>query len=228
MRAAAAGAGPAAAAALSGEETPGGLPELLAATTNAGKLKELRLLLPEFRLVSPETLGLRLEVVEDGRSFRENAAIKARAWAAASGRLAIADDSGLEVDALGGKPGIFSARYGSPGLDDAGRCRLLLSNLAHVAEPSARSARFVCCAAAAAPDGRSCFGEGTCEGRIAAEASGAGGFGYDPVFYLPREGRTMAELSADEKNRISHRTRALAALRERLPEVIPELGPGSR
>ena len=118
----------------------------------------------------------------------------------------------------------FSARYGGPGLDDAGRCRLLLSNLARVADPAERTARFVCCAAVAAPDGRTCFGEGTCEGRIAAEASGAGGFGYDPVFYLPREGRTMAELSAAEKNRISHRTRALAALRERLPEVFPELG----
>ena len=225
MRAAVAGPGP---GALSGGAGRGGLPELLAATSNAGKLKELRLLLPGFRLVSPDTLDLRMEVAEDGGSFRENAALKARAWAAASGRPAIADDSGLEVDALGGEPGIFSARYGGPGLDDAGRCRLLLSNLARVADPAERTARFVCCAAVAAPDGRSCFGEGTCEGRIAAEASGAGGFGYDPVFYLPREGRTMAELSAAEKNRISHRTRALAALRERLPEVFPELAPGSR
>ena len=225
MRAAAAGPGP---EDLSGGAGRGGLPALLAATTNAGKLKELRLLLPEFRLVSPETLGLRLEVAEDGGSFRENAAIKARAGAAASGRLCIADDSGLEVDALGGEPGIFSARYGGGFLDDVGRCRLLLSNLACVSDPAERSARFVCCAAIAAPDGRSCFGEGTCEGRIAAGASGGGGFGYDPVFYLPEEGRTMAELSAAGKNRISHRTRALAALRERLPEVFPELGPGAR
>ena len=225
MRAAAARPGT---KALSGDACRGGLPGLLAATTNAGKLKELRLLLPEFRLISPETLGLQLKVAEDGGSFRENAAIKARAGAAASGRLCIADDSGLEVDALGGEPGIFSARYGGASLDDAGRCRLLLSNLAHVRDPADRSARFVCCAAVAAPDGRSCFGEGTCEGRIAPGASGAGGFGYDPVFYLPREGRTMAELSAAEKNRVSHRTRALAALRQRLPEVFPELGPCTR
>ena len=221
VRAAAAGTEP---AALSGGTARRSGPGLLAATSNAGKLKELRLLLPEFRLVSPETLGLRLEVAEDGDSFRENAAIKARAGAAVSGRLCIADDSGLEVDALGGKPGIFSARYGGPALDDADRCRLLLSNLTDVGEPAERSARFVCCAVVAAPDRRSCFGEGTCEGRIATEAAGAGGFGYDPVFYLPREGRTMAELSADEKNRISHCTRALAALRGRLPEVFPELG----
>ena len=222
MRAAAAGTGPE--AALSRGAARRGPPGLLAATSNAGKLKELRQLLPGFRLVSPQTLGLRLEVAEDGDSFRENAAIKARAGAAASGGLCIADDSGLEVDALGGEPGIFSARYGGPALDDAGRCRLLLSNLAHVGDPSERSARFVCCAVIAAPDGRSCLGEGTCEGRIAAEASGAGGFGYDPVFYLPQEGRTVAELSAAEKNRISHRTRALTALRRRLPEVFPELG----
>lgn len=227
MRGAAAGAGPAAAA-LSRDAASGGGRELLAATTNAGKLKELRLLLPEYRLVAPATLGLRLEVAEDGGSFRENAALKARAWAEASGRLCIADDSGLEVDALGGEPGIFSARYGGPSLDDAGRCRLLLSNLSHVSDPAERSARFVCCAAVAAPDGRACFGEGTCEGRIAAEPCGAEGFGYDPVFHLPRQGRTMAELSAAEKNRISHRARALAALRERLPEVFLELEPGSR
>ncbi len=222
MRAAAAGTGPE--AALTDGAARRGPPGLLAATSNAGKLKELRQLLPGFRLVSPQTLGLRLEVAEDGDSFRENAAIKARAGAAASGGLCIADDSGLEVDALGAEPGIFSARYGGPALDDAGRCRLLLSNLAHVGDPAERSARFVCCAVIAAPDGRSCLGEGTCEGRIAAEASGAGGFGYDPVFYLPQEGRTVAELSAAEKNRISHRTRALTALRRRLPEVFPELG----
>ena len=226
MRTAAAGTGPA--AALNVRATRGGKPELLAATTNAGKLEELRLLLPGFRLLSPADLGLRLEVAEDGDSFRVNAAIKARAGAAASGRLCIADDSGLEVDALGGEPGIFSARYGGGSLDDAGRCRLLLSNLADFSDPAERSARFLCCAAVAAPDGRSCFGEGACEGVIAPGPSGAGGFGYDPVFYLPREGRTMAELSAAEKNQVSHRTRALAALRERLPEVFPELGPGTR
>ena len=197
---------------------------LLVATNNPGKLKEFRALLDPLDLVAPAELALQLEVEENGGSFAANAGLKARAFAAAAGLVALADDSGLEVDALGGAPGVRTARYGGPHLDDAGRCRLLLHQLGQVRGARRRRARFRCCLVAAAPDGRSCRAEGVCPGSIAPAPAGAGGFGYDPVFYLPRYRRTMAQIPAELKNQISHRARALRAMAPLLVETFPELG----
>lgn len=196
---------------------------LLVATGNPGKLSEFRRLLDGIPVCSPLDMGLAdLSVNENGDTFHDNALLKARAFAEASGCVSLADDSGLEVDALGGRPGVQSARYGGPDLDDGGRCQRLLSALAGVPQPE-RGARFVCCLVAAAPDGRCADATGTCEGRILERSVGTGGFGYDPVFYVPECGRGMAELSADEKGAISHRGRALRAIRPRLLATFPEL-----
>jgi len=196
---------------------------LLVATTNPGKLREFRVLLEPIPLVSPEDFGLELEVEETGQSFAENAGQKARAFAAAAGRIALADDSGLEVDALDGAPGVHSARYGDPHLDDRGRCHLLLDHLRDFPDQAQRRARFRCCVAAEAPDGRTCQAEGTCEGYIAPTPAGEGGFGYDPIFYLPEFGRTVAQLPLEVKNRLSHRARAIKAVRPLLLQTFPEL-----
>lgn len=196
---------------------------VLIATGNPGKLAEFRRLLRGIRTVSPAERGLEgLKVAETGSTFHDNALLKARAFAEASGHVSLADDSGLEVDALGGAPGVTSARYGGEGLDDAVRCRLLLRVLAGVPRPE-RGARFRCCLVAAAPDGRTATAEGVCEGRILEAPVGRGGFGYDPVFHSLEAGRGMAELSADEKGAISHRGRALGAIRPLLLERFPEI-----
>lgn len=196
---------------------------LLVATNNAGKLAEFRRLLQDLEVVGPADLDLNLDVAETGTTFEANARLKAVAFAQASGRIAVADDSGLEVDALDGQPGVHSARFGGPGLDDAGRCRLLLKRLAAFPETARRTARFRCCLVATSPDGRSCTAAGTCPGRIAAAPAGSGGFGYDPVFFLPDRGCTMAQIPAAEKNRISHRAAALKALYAPLLDTFPEL-----
>lgn len=196
---------------------------LLVATNNPGKLREFRVLLKPISLVAPRNLGLELDVEETGQTFAENAALKARAFATAANCLALADDSGLEVDALDGAPGVYSARYGGPVLDDRGRCQLLLNQLHPFADPARRRARFRCCIVAAAPDGRTCQAVGTCEGFIASAPAGEGGFGYDPLFFVPAYGRTMAQLSPETKNRISHRFRALEAIRPLLLETFPDL-----
>ena len=197
---------------------------LLVATNNAGKLREFRALLPHLDLVAPADVGLDLEVREDGHSFAENALIKARAFSRAADLIAMADDSGLEVDALEGAPGIHSARYGGPDRDDSGRCQLLLEGLRDIPR-TRRQARFRCCIIAVAPDGRTCEAEGICEGCIALAPAGESGFGYDPVFYLPAYGRTMAEIPPEEKNQISHRARALRAIHPVLFRTFPELAP---
>ena len=199
---------------------------LLVATGNPGKLAEFRRLLRGIEAVSPAERGLEeLRVAETGTTFHDNALLKARAFAAASGCVSLADDSGLEVDALGGAPGVTSARYGGDGLDDRGRCRLLLKALAGVPRPE-RGARFRCCLAAAAPDGRLASAEGVCEGRILEAPAGGGGFGYDPVFFSREAGRGMAELTPGEKGAVSHRGRALRAIRPLLLERFPEIAPG--
>lgn len=155
---------------------------------------------------------------ETADTYAGNALIKARAAAGLTGCLVLADDSGLEVDALGGAPGLRSARYGGPGLDDAGRVRLLLDALRAV--PAAeRTARFRCVIALVEPDGRERLVKGTVEGRIAEAPRGKGGFGYDPVFFYPPLGRTLAELSEAEKARVSHRARAVAGARELLGAI---------
>jgi XTP/dITP diphosphohydrolase len=186
--------------------------KLCIATNNRGKQVEFRELLAAWpgEIAFPQDLGLSIEVEEVGDSFAEIAALKATAYARASGLPTLADDSGLEVDALDGAPGIYTARYAGPGASDQDRYRKLLGKLGDI--PLAqRTARFRCAVAVAHPDGHVQVAEGTCKGRIAFAPSGAHGFGYDPVFIVPEFGRTMAELPSAIKNRISHRARAIRA-----------------
>ena len=202
--------------------------KLLIATNNQGKVKELHELLrdTEILLVTPADIHLDLDVHEDGSTYAENASKKAIAFAQTSGLISLADDSGLEVDALDGGPGLYSARYGSNDgekLSDAGRRQFLLKNL--IGKPRPWTARFHATIAVAIPEplwsqaarrlrtheqapGLHMF-EGYCPGEIISEERGTGGFGYDPIFLLPELGKTMAELSMDEKNRLSHRARAV-------------------
>ena len=194
---------------------------LLLATNNAGKLRELRQLLSELsgvQLLSPQEIGLELEVRETGSTYAENASLKAAAFAKRSGLIVIADDSGLEVDALGGAPGIRSARYSPlPGATDSDRRALLLENLG--GHPRPWTARFRAWVAIAVPGEAIRQVEGICEGEIIPEERGENGFGYDPIFWIPLKGRTMAELTDDEKNAISHRGNAV---REALP-ILEEM-----
>ncbi|GAB4568139.1 MAG: RdgB/HAM1 family non-canonical purine NTP pyrophosphatase [Anaerolineae bacterium] len=195
--------------------------KLLIATHNAGKLREYRQLLADLPLQVVELahVGITEDVPEDGDTFAENARAKALAYARMSGLWTWADDSGLEVDALNGEPGVMSARYGGPGASDEDRYRLLLQRLEGVPEHK-RTARFRCVIALASPQGEVHLAEGVCEGRITTEPRGQGGFGYDPVFFVPELGRTMAELTAEEKNAISHRGRAAREAREVLARLI--------
>lgn len=191
--------------------------KLLVATHNQGKVQEYRALLADLpiEVTYLDAEGITFDVEETGVTFEQNALLKARAYAAHSGLLVWADDSGLEVDALDGAPGVFSARYGAPAArSDGDRYRLLLQQLAPTAE-NERTARFHCVVALAWPDGRTATTQGACEGRIAAAPRGEHGFGYDPVFLVADFDYrlTMAELPAEIKNRISHRSRAAAAAR---------------
>jgi XTP/dITP diphosphohydrolase len=183
--------------------------KLLIATHNPGKIKEYQALLTglPLELTYPAQEGLNIEVVETGESFAENARLKATAYARASGLLTLADDSGLEVDALDGEPGIRSARYAGRGASDEDRYRLLLEKLRGVPWEK-RTARFRCVIAVATPQGQIHTAEGACEGIIAFAPKGEHGFGYDPVFYFQEYGMTMAELPPETKNKISHRARA--------------------
>jgi XTP/dITP diphosphohydrolase len=194
--------------------------ELVVATGNAGKLREFRELLAELP-VSLRSLAEfpHVALPEEGNDYIANAIAKARAVAAATGRAAIADDSGIEVDALAGRPGPHSARYGGPGLDDAGRVALLLRELA-ARESGGRGARFVCIAALATPGGAVATARGECPGEILAAPRGSGGFGYDPVFLARGERAAMAELPAARKNEISHRALALRALRPAIERAL--------
>lgn len=184
---------------------------LLLATNNPGKVREFRRLLAgsPFEVVTPGEAGLSLDVEETGTTYAENALLKARAFAAAGNCLALADDSGIEVDALDGGPGMYSARFGGPGLDDRGRTALLLEKLAATPDGK-RGARYRAIVAAAWPGGEApCF-EGVQEGTIGRATRGERGFGYDPVFLVDGE-RAQAEISDDEKDLISHRGKAVRA-----------------
>lgn len=178
------------------------------ATHNPGKLKEMGAILAQFgvEVVSPRDLGLTVDVEETGTTFAENAMLKAKAICAAAKLPAIADDSGLCVDALNGGPGVYSARYGGEGLDDKGRYMLLLNSLRG---QSTRTAHFTCAIACAFPNGDTLTAEGRCDGTIAYASMGEGGFGYDPVFFVPELKKTFGQLTAEEKSAISHRGRAL-------------------
>lgn len=186
--------------------------KLLIATNNNGKIKELHELLDDtgIDLITPAQIGLDLDVIEDGLTYAANATKKAVAFAHTSGLISLADDSGLEVDALNGEPGLYSARYGSTNgekLSDKDRRAFLIKNLQDKSHPW--TARFHATIAIAIPNHQVQITEGFCEGEIIPEERGTGGFGYDPIFLLPELGRTMAELTMDEKNRLSHRARAV-------------------
>jgi XTP/dITP diphosphohydrolase len=190
-------------------------PKLLLATNNKGKISEYKSLLRgiPYEIVTLAEQGITTEVAEVGGSFEENARLKASTPAKESGLLSLADDSGLEVDALGGEPGSLSHRYAGEGATDADRINYLLSRLKDIPEKE-RAARFRCVIAIAAPDGRVELCSGECRGVITREPEGNRGFGYDPIFYLPEFGKTMAELTLEEKNRVSHRAKAAKKARE--------------
>ena len=193
--------------------------KLVAATRNRGKLVELRELLPGVEIVAADDLGAP-DVVEDADTFAGNAAKKAREVSAGTGLPALADDSGLEVDALGGAPGVRSARYAGEDASDRENLAKLLRQLDGVPDER-RGARFACVAVARFPDGREVAAFGSVEGRIVGEPRGREGFGYDPVF-VPDEGdgRTFAEMGPADKNDLSHRARAMRAIKPRLLEYL--------
>ena len=195
--------------------------KLLLATNNEAKVGEYRDLLRDlaFELVTSAELGINIIVNEAGESLEENARLKATASAARSQLLALADDSGLEVDALGGEPGWLSARYAGEKASDRDRIGYLLAKLEGVPWER-RSARFRCVIAIATPGGKVGFCSGECLGIITFEPRGEGGFGYDPIFYLPELGRTMAELTPEIKNQVSHRGQAA----RKVPQLLKRLG----
>ncbi len=189
--------------------------EVVLATGNKGKVKEFSNLLEGVfgKIISLSDLGSPPEVIEDGLTFRDNALKKAREIAQYSGKLTLADDSGLEVDALNGQPGVYSARYSGEGATDKTNIDKVLAELGN--NPN-RKARFVCVLALVDPNGEELVVEGFCEGVILGEPRGEGGFGYDPVFYLPDRRKTMAEVEPELKNTISHRANALKRLKTEL------------
>ncbi len=190
---------------------------LIAATRNKGKLNEIAQILAPFPfdIISMAEAGITEDIEENGSTFEENALIKARKVMEISGEIVLADDSGLEVDYLNGAPGVYSARYAGEGASDTDRNRKLLGALEGVAADK-RSARFVCAIAVVFPDGNYIVVRGTCEGMIALEPKGSSGFGYDPLFYIPSLGATIAQLDAVTKNSISHRGNAFRKLVEKL------------
>ena len=191
--------------------------KLLIATTNQGKVREYKSLLKDvpFDLVSLADEGITTEVEETGATFHENAGLKAETIAAESRLLTLADDSGIEVDALGGEPGVMSARYAGDNATDAERVDYLLSRMKDVPE-GRRTARFRCVIAIAEPEGNTEYFTGECEGIIPFKPAGQLGFGYDPVLYIPELKKTVAELAPEVKNSISHRARAAEKARKRL------------
>ena len=194
---------------------------IIFATSNEGKMKEVRMILADLGLeiLSMKEAGILADIVEDGKTFEENACIKAGQIQKLAGGIVLADDSGLEVDYLDGAPGIYSARYMGEDISYDIKNQAIIDKLAD-AKGEERGARFVCAIAAALPDGRLLTTRGTIEGQIGYEIVGDGGFGYDPIFYLPERGMTTAQLSPEEKNQISHRGKALEAMKEKLREEL--------
>lgn len=190
---------------------------IIFATGNEGKMKEIRMILagPDVEVLSMKEAGIGITIEENGSTFAENALIKARAVAGVCAEIVLADDSGLEIDALNKEPGIYSARYLGEDTSYRIKNKALIDRLAGVPEEK-RTARFVCAVAAVFPNGEEAVTEGVMEGRIGYEERGGNGFGYDPIFYLPEYHLTSAELDPEEKNRISHRGRALRRMREEL------------
>ena len=199
--------------------------KIIFATGNEDKLKEIRAILnkPDIEIISMREAGITDDIEENGSTFSENSLIKARAVSERTGLPAMADDSGLEVDYLNGEPCIYSARYLGRDTGHDKKNAYILEKLSGVKDEE-RGARFVCAASLVLPDGREFVRMGVMEGRIAYEAKGSNGFGYDPIFFLPEYGKTSAELSPEEKNRISHRGKALMQIKE----LIGELKNGAR
>lgn len=193
--------------------------EAVLASQNKKKLKELSEILGKTGITVKlqSEVGVSIDVEETGTTFEENAMLKAKAVCEATGMIAISDDSGLMVDALDGAPGVYSARYGGEGLDDKGRYELLLKNMT---DKENRDCKFVCVVCCAFPNGHSITARGECHGEIAKVPQGDGGFGYDPIFYLPEMGAYMAELSAEEKHKISHRGMALGIFEKELENYL--------
>ncbi len=188
---------------------------LIFATGNKDKMKEIRMILADsgYEILSMKEAGIEADIVEDGKTFEENAVIKAKAISKLAGCLVLADDSGLEVDAMNGAPGIYSARFEGVDTPYSIKNKIIMDKLEGLPEEK-RTARFVCAIAAAWPDGRIETRRGTIEGRIAHEPAGENGFGYDPIFYVPEYGKTTAQLDPEEKNKISHRGKALRMIKE--------------
>ncbi len=195
--------------------------KIVIATRNKGKIKEMQAMLDDLgvEIISSEEISGLPEIQETGETFLENAIKKAVETAKYSGLMAIADDSGLEVDALGGRPGVYSSRYAGEQASDRDNYLKLLKEMENIPEQE-RTARFRAVIVAAKPDGTFIYAEGSCPGRIALEPQGTEGFGYDPVFYLPEREKTMAEISKEDKNRISHRGKAMIKLKEKLKEFM--------
>ena len=189
--------------------------KIVFATTNAGKIKEIKEILADFdvEVVSMNEMNITTDIEENGTTFEENSLIKARAISKLTGLPALADDSGLEVDYLNGEPGIYSARYLGKNTDYDYKNNYIIDKLKD-AKDEERSARFVCVISLVLPDGREFVKKGVMEGKIGYEIKGENGFGYDPIFYLPQYGKTSAEISAEEKNKISHRGKALREMKE--------------
>jgi XTP/dITP diphosphohydrolase len=198
---------------------------LLVATMNPGKIREIAQALDAsgIEVFGLDHLGDVEDVEETGQTFEANARLKAEAYSLLTELPVLADDSGIEVDALGGDPGVRSARWGGPGLDDAGRCRLLLERIAEVAEPEKRGAQFRCVLALAAGGETLATFEGVVDGRLLTEPLGENGFGYDPIFFHPASGCTTAQLSTADKQRISHRGLAIEAFLEAIRAGDPRL-----
>lgn len=196
---------------------------IIFATGNAGKMREIRLILGDLgcEVLSMKEAGANPEIVEDGTTFAENAEIKAKAVWACTGDIVLADDSGLVVDYIGGEPGVYSARYMGEDTPYEIKNRSLIERLKDAPEEE-RTARFVCNIAAVMPDGRVLHTEAVMEGVIAHEPAGSGGFGYDPILMIPEYGVTSAELTIDQKNQISHRGKALEAMKNELRKVFKE------
>lgn len=192
---------------------------MIFATGNQGKIKEIKEILGDIgeEIISMKEAGIDIDIVEDGSSFEENAVIKAKAVMQLTGQLVLADDSGLEVDALGGEPGIYSARYLGEDTSYEIKNRNIIERLEGV-EGEARSARFVCVIAAAFPDGDVVTTRGTIEGVIAKEPAGENGFGYDPIVYVPEYKMTTGQMEPEAKNAISHRGKALCAMKKILED----------
>lgn len=195
--------------------------KLVLASKNQKKLVEMNEILSHLgiQVCSEAEAGVDVEVEETGATFEENSLLKARAVMEASGMPAIADDSGLCVDALNGAPGVYSARYGGPGLDDVGRYKLLLENMRGQLDRRCKFVSAICCCF---PNGDTVTARGECQGTLAYAPKGADGFGYDPIFFVPGLKKTFAELLPEEKNAISHRGKALEAFQVKLEEYLGE------